>query len=128
VNIKTFESQVEYREWLASVGDLVRVHNQVPLFARQSLWRRIQSLWRGPGCAVTYEDARVTLVSTQSKTCKQCGATNSPDDKFCQECGIPLFIPRYLAPVEPPETSETVPDPIVTRSLEPIPTNPEMVS
>jgi hypothetical protein len=106
IKFKAFDSQADYRDWLAQMGENVTVHSQVPVFERRPLWKRITNLWRGPACAITYEEVRVTLLSTRNRLCKQCGATNASADKFCCDCGVPLFTPAtWLAMAAPSPTT-----------------------
>ncbi len=110
LEFRAFDSQAEYKQWLAEMGDEVRVRTNIPQFGRQTLWRRIQSLWRGPACAITFEWARDSLESTAIRRCRQCGSPNPPDAKFCQECGVPMFTPATAPFVSVDEPMTVVPD------------------
>jgi hypothetical protein len=91
--ILEFQSMQAYEAWLAQMGKRVQVIHLTTQRERWLLRDGVACLDKTPTYRVTFREAVPNDESVGGKRCLTCGATSSPEYKFCEICGAPLFRP-----------------------------------
>ncbi len=88
-----FTSMDEYLQWLARMGERIKVIHMVTKRDRFTYRNGEARSIATPSYIVTYKEVAPPPPELDGKLCLSCGVLNAPGFKFCEVCGAPLFKP-----------------------------------